>query len=304
MELSKIKGVRIVLTRAEKVLVPRRRSQPRLLAFPIPIRMPTMLLGASHLQDESYSAQGEPLILPDAEPRPDNITSRLEGAFLMGEGQLVVPGKLAGAPVVWDEKRESQPSITALNNQGRDWYPVGKILLLRRPLSGPSYLIAVESVVALRPMPVDLDYSGLVLICSLDEEGLATDLSGSQVRQDLALEAFLRRTRAALPEWLEAFARGVAAWVPPLGFDPNIGPAAGGGFLGFMSAVAVFGATGVFIFPPLVIAAGAYLGDRAYAGWKKRRIQEDVREILDHRSHPPGDAEGLGEPVSGPPDHG
>lgn len=291
IDSTRLKGTRIVLTRAQPVLVPRRRPQPRLLAYPIPIRVSVPLLGTSHLQDASYSSQAEPLLLPDAEPRPDNITSRLEGAYLMGHGRLAVPEALAGAPIVWREKPET-PCFTALSNQGRTWYPVRQFLLLRRPLSGPSYLIAVEAGVALRPLQVDLGYDGLVLVCSLEDEGLAADLSGSQLRQGPALEAFLTRMREALPNWMEAFAAGVDAWKPGLGHSSNPPAAFGGAFIGFMSGVVFFAATGVTIFPPILMAGGAYLGDRTFARWKKQQIQSDLREALEgHRSEPSSDGD-------------
>lgn len=280
---------RVRLKRAHSVMLPTHVLQPRMLASTLRVHWSGLLSSNQEtLQGHSYSTQGEPLLLPGAVKRPDNLSNRIEGVLAMGKGSLALPGRLQAGPVFWQGAEPGLPCFEAFlataNSKGprqAPWYRVRRFLLLRRPLSGPSYLIAVEAGVALRPLEVDLGKPGLAFFCSLEEEGLSADLSQSGVIQNAALERLLEEVRENLSDWLTTFRERVAEWQPGLGEDPNVLPAIAGSLLGMVVGGGLLAAAGLF-FPPLLTvgaAVGAYGGDRLNARAKKKRIQDELDQV-------------------------
>lgn len=266
-------GTRIRLKRVKRKFLTGNTVQPRLVACRAPVRLKSRLVVQQSL---SYSNRGEPLMLPGAQGRQDDLAESMEGVLAIGRGLLAVPNRLPGSPVFW---YATDPPKELFSDHFLGWSLTRRFLALRRPLSGPSYLVAVEAGVALRPLEVDLGYGGLALFCSLEEEGLASDLGGSQLLRDDALDKLLEELRRELPAWMEAFRDRVAGWEPDL-HSSNPLSFLGGVSVGMVAGLGLALATGVGAILPLAGLGGAYLGCRVAKNRRKHKIQAEVSEVI------------------------
>lgn len=147
---------------------------------------------------------------------------------------------------------------------------------------GPSLILPVEAGLVLNPIPVELSIPGLRCLVSVESEGLATDLSQFQVREDsalAALRAFLQEEAARL---LAIVAQNLPTWKPPLTFNNGsltggLVGLVGGTVAGSCAAIAL-GASGWLCLLGLPVAAvGAHLMKRRWSQLTQRRLEGLVK---------------------------
>lgn len=223
---------------------------------------------------------------------PYNETSEVEARIpgLLGavalacpDGRLLVPDSMGNFPVFLEPERPAVPLLSTLEKHDgmeANWFRCQRIYLLTDS-EEMGRILPVEAGIALDPVLCDLGVSGLRCVVSTEQEGLSTDLSQFQVRDDQALATLQAALRQEAPELVARTCEHLKSWKPGLRFtNPNaagIGGFVAGGALGF-GLIAVTGMAAPFHF---LAIPGALLGIYASSHYWRRTALRSLRVKLD-----------------------